>query len=400
MKKIAYLFAVIACSILSLSAIASNTVPVDQNDQFVQSEMTKFMQQHDVYGAVVELYIDGKPHSYQFGQAYSTNQIRVDQETAFRIGTLTNLFTCLLLAQEIDQAKISLDDSVRLYLRSLSADFDEVSLQDLATQTGGLPPQIEASYVETSDLNVYLPHAKLEYAIGADWVFSDVGMGLLGAALSSAAKQPLSKLYEKQILRYLGMQSTVLTMDMQQSMHAAEGHDQEGNPIRRTAQNSLFSTDGFSTNAGDIRQFLGAAIGLPGTPVSILYPMRLTQSVFVRLPDRLQGLGWMIHELKEQSIPALLHAEEKMNVGPIEVEQTYLRPRYSGDMLLDQIGIADGFRSYIAVIPNRQAGIAIMTNKVVTHADIVNLGRSILFRVSKVTTPESSQEKKSEGLKK
>lgn len=384
MKKIARLFTVIF-SLISVSAIAQSSPSADSPDQFIEKHMRKFMQQHHVYGAVVELYIDGKSYAYEFGQAYSGNQIQVEQGTVFKIGTLTNLFTCLLLAQELDQANIKMDESVRYYLPSLPSDFNEVSLQDLATQTGGLPTFPEEKFSESTDLTAFLPQAKLEYAISADWVYSTVGMGLLGAALASATNEKLANLYQTRIFKLLGMNGTALGTDMQLNMYAAEGHDRDGIPMR-SKQHILFpGGDGLNTTGEDMRQFLGAAIGLPGTPERIAYAMRLTQSAFVKLPDRLQGLGWMIYPINNETIPKLLHAEEKMNMGPIEVEQVHLRPRYSGDMLLDQIGIANGFRSYIAVIPNKRSGIVIMTNKEVTYADIVNLGRGILFKFSKLT---------------
>ena len=38
----------------------------------------------------------------------------------------------------------------------------------------------------------------------------------------------------------------------------------------------------------------------------------------------------------------------------------YKRPIYSGEMLIDKTGMTDGFRSYIAVIPNKKTGIVIL----------------------------------------
>jgi beta-lactamase class C len=384
MKKIACLFVMILFSSLTLTALANSSPPADANDQFIETAMKKFMHQHHVHGAVVEIYIDGKPHTYDFGLAYSGNKIQVEQNTIFKIGSLTSLFTCLVLAQELDEAKIKLDEPVRYYLRSLPSDFNEVSLQDLATQTGGLPSYPDEKDGITPDFKAFLPKAKLEYAISADWVYSPVGMGLLGAALADATNEKLGNLYQKRIFKLLGMRATGLASEMELNMYSAEGHDRDGNPIRSKQEIFFPGGDGLSTTGEDMRQFLGAAIGLPGTPERIAYPMRLTQSIFVKLPDRFQGLGWMIYPINNETIPKLLHAEEKMKMGPTEVEQIYLRPRYSGDMLLDQIGIGNGFRSYIGVIPNKRSGILIMTNKVVTYADIVNLGRGILFKVTKI----------------
>ena len=66
------------------------------------------------------------------------------------------------------------------------------------------------------------------------------------------------------------------------------------------------------------------------------------------------------------------------------MREVYAQPKFNGDALIDKTGSTRGFRTYIAVIPNKRAGIVILTNRVVTNSEIVNTGREILFKLTNI----------------
>jgi beta-lactamase class C len=69
----------------------------------------------------------------------------------------------------------------------------------------------------------------------------------------------------------------------------------------------------------------------------------------------------------------------------VEVEEISDQPLYDPNALIDKTGATEGFRTYVAVIPGKMAGIAIMANKYISNGAIVNAGREILFKVAKIT---------------
>jgi len=64
-------------------------------------------------------------------------------ETMFEIGSITKVFTALLLADMVERGEVALDDPVRKYLPDSvtvpSRGGRQISLADLATHTSGLP---------------------------------------------------------------------------------------------------------------------------------------------------------------------------------------------------------------------------------------------------------------------
>jgi beta-lactamase class C len=298
--------------------------------------------------------------------------------------------TSVLLAQEVDAAKMQLNMPVRKYVPSLSEDFAEITLQNLATHTGGLPSVWEFKDKLNSPkemiqfLSTYYP----DDVVDEHWNYSNMGIGVLGFALENVTHKNINDLMRQQLLIPLGMQPIASVVSPALRAHYAAGYDAEGNSVPPMPLGSFVAAGHYKASAGDMQRFLSAAIGLPGTPERILYPMRMTQAVYVELPNKMQGLGWEVHPLDKQYISALLKTEDKLESR--DVLEVYKKPIYSGEMLIDKTGGTDGFRSYIAVIPDKKTGIVILVNKFIPGGGIARAGREILFKLNNIKPEENA----------
>ena len=266
-----------------------------------------------------------------------------------------------------------------------------MTLKNLATHTGGLELFLPETVKTPQELNDFLAHYKFENFPDEKWTYSNISMGLLGMAMESATHQTLNNLYKQRILAPLRMQPIGMSVPKTLQANYALGYDSDGKEAPPIAMSILPAGGQVKASASDMQHFLSAAIGLPGTPERILYPMRLTQSVYVELPNAMmQGLGWVIHPLDKNYINGLLTAANAMDLGPIDVVDMYKKPIYSGNMLIDKTGMTDGFRSYIAVIPNKKTGIVILANKRIYSPAIVQAARQILFTLNHISaeTPQ------------
>ncbi len=326
------------------------------------------------------LYVNGEPHTYYYGYADPKTQSPVTDKTIFELGSISKVMTSILFAQEIDYAKMALTDPVRKYLPDLAPGFDKVTLQELATHTGGLPFQLPANVQTADQANAYLANFQPKN-MNEEWQYSNVGIGLLGAAIEKETEKDFANLYRRRILNTLGM---VVGTEVSPAMmkYYAVGHDKTGNAVAASDFGLYPSAWAVKSTGRDMQRFLSAAIGLPGTSPRLFYPIRMTQVVYVKTPDHYQGLGWQIHPLNADSISELTNAPERNELGPMDVDEVYLRPVYSGNTLIDKTGTTNGFKAYIAVIPNKKAGIMVMVNKVVQDGNITNPARRILFKTN------------------
>jgi beta-lactamase class C len=329
------------------------------------------------------VYVKGQPSSYYYGFADKDKKIPVTNKTIFEVGSISKVMTSILLAQEIDFAKMSLSDPVTKYIKNLPGSFNHITLQNLATHTSGLPFNPPLHVSTSSELQAYLENWKPGVASGEEWQYSNLGVGLLSYALENSTKWDFNKLYTRHILSPLKMQSVGVTIPAKLNKYYAQGYDKNNNPTHPTQAKLFPAAYGLKVVAGDMRQFLGAAIGLPGTPSRLLWPMRMTQAAYIKYADTLQGLAWTVHPMNDETVPELLAGANESGLEPGEVDAVYERPSYDGNALIDKTGATEGFRAYIAVIPNKQTGIVLLANKNVSNATLVKTARELLFKLNK-----------------
>src|SRR5688572_16480680 len=122
----------------------------------------------------------------------------VTADTVFDIGSITKLFTALLLADLVTRGQVTLDDPVARYLpeavRVPERNGRPITLVDLATHTSGLPLRPGNLVSNAADnkyagyttdlLYQYVADAPLTRDPGSAYEYSNVGYGLLGHAVA------------------------------------------------------------------------------------------------------------------------------------------------------------------------------------------------------------------------
>lgn len=366
----------------------------------VGKKIESWMKRNDIPGVAVLLYLNAEPYSYYFGVESFDTQIPVTDKTVFEIGSLTKIFTSLLLVQMINENKLNLSDSITEYLPYLSRYsnvFQQVTVRMLATHTAGLPMMVPNHVQRQSDLPAYLAHFDLLCTPGAEWRYSNVGTGLLGNIIEAVTKKDINSLYIDYLLQPLGMQKIGINVPKSFLFHYAQGYSNEGYHVPHTHYAQYYDSLGKANSqfescllpgsgamkmvASDGLPFLKAAIGMPDISSKIIDLMKITQMSYLSTIEMNQGFGWVIYPLNQIDKKAkkkLLNPNAYMNRWP-EPANIIHDPIFDGDALIEKTGLTSGFRSYIGVIPNKQSGIIILTNRFALNNEIMKLGRSILF---------------------
>ena len=125
----------------------------------------------------------------------------LDADSVFEIGSITKAFTAILLADMAERGEVKLDDPVAKYL---PADVSiperngrKITLLDLSTQSSGLPrlpdnmrpadPRNPYADYSAAQMFEFLGRYQLTRDIGAQFEYSNLGVGLLGQALTRRA---------------------------------------------------------------------------------------------------------------------------------------------------------------------------------------------------------------------
>lgn len=377
-KSVANLIVLIICLNLAVGLALSPA-----RSTAIQQSANSLMAKYNIPGLALLIYEDGKPYSFYFGYANENKKIPITDKTIFELGSISKIMTSLLLAQQIDAARVGLKDPIRKFLPELPEIFADINFQELATNTSGLPFNAPDNITNRTQLTKFLKHWIPDNPPGDLWIYSNFGVGLLGYSLETVTHKNFNQLYRSHILAPLHMQAIALTVPKTLDPYYAQGHDRYGKPVKPLELGLFPAAYGIKASAKDMHQFLRAAIGLPGTPERIFYPMRLTQSGFVKLPDKLQGLAWDIHKLNHANLFSLRHEASWDDLRPIEIKDIIDQPKFDGNTLLDKTGNTKGFSTYIAVLPNKKSGIVLLANKNIPGDAVKNLGREILFKLTR-----------------
>lgn len=183
--------------------------------------------------------VDPNGTSYYCYGTY-TNQGRhtVGPDTIYEIGSITKVFTSILLADCVERGTVRLDDPVakRLpsHVKMPTRNGKQITLEHLATHRSGLPrmpmnfePKDAANpYADytAERLYAFLAKCELEHDVGSKYLYSNLAVGLLGNALSNACGQPYEELVVQRICKPLGMNDTGITLSKEQWQRMAKGH--------------------------------------------------------------------------------------------------------------------------------------------------------------------------------
>ncbi len=214
-------------------------------------------------GVSVGIYQRGVRRVFSYGAAAP--------DSIFQIGSATKPFTGLLLAEMVERGVVRLDEPVRELIPSARVPRpagNEIRLRDLVTHRSGLPP-MPASFrpvdpanpaadFDVAKLYNFLRGRGLDRRADAPFVYSNLGFGLLGHALSQRAGVDYAALLRQVIAEPLGMNDTAIDLSLGQQRRRVRGHDDYRRPIAAWDFDVLAGAGGLHSTALDMLKWLEA----------------------------------------------------------------------------------------------------------------------------------------------
>ena len=196
-------------------------------------------------------------------------------DSLFEIGSITKTFTGLLLARMAARGMVRLDEPVRELLPPGTAARPrgaEITLLDLATQHSALPVMPDnfhpadrrnpyADY-HAANLYAYIGRRGVARPDRPGFLYSNLGLGLLGQALANRAATSYAKLVESEIARPLGMRDTAIVLSPEQRERFLEGRSGNGrhDAVHAWDLDALAGAGGLRSTAGDMLNYLDAQL--------------------------------------------------------------------------------------------------------------------------------------------
>ncbi|MFB6962721.1 serine hydrolase domain-containing protein [Streptomyces sp. NPDC056309] len=135
-----------------------------------------------------------------------------DQNTQYRIGSITKTFTAVLVLRLRDEGLLDLGDPLEKHLPGTGV--GEATVADLLAHTGGLAAESPAPWWERSpgslrpELADVLGEEPLRHPVGRRFHYSNPGYTVLGALVEELRGAPWEEILRREVLEPLGLHRT------------------------------------------------------------------------------------------------------------------------------------------------------------------------------------------------
>ena len=260
----------------------AQSLTVLSDDEIREILVKRIDQQKQAVGIVVGVIEPNGRRVVAYGNLANGDPRTVDGDTIFEIGSVTKVFTSLVLADMVNRKEVALDDPAAKYLpenvKMPERNGKSITLLDLSTHSSGLPrlpsnlkpkdPRNPYADYSVDDLYQFLSGYTLPRDPGSEFEYSNLGAGLLGHLLASRAGTDYESLVGTRITRPLSMPDTGITLSSSMEQRMATGHNAMLAPAANWDLPTLAGAGALRSSANDMLTFLEAFLGYKESPLA------------------------------------------------------------------------------------------------------------------------------------
>lgn len=331
----------------------TKSTPVDKVSAIISNELDVLISKQEIDAASVGVYLRGK--TYEFHRGALTNGMNnpPTKETLYEIASLTKTFSGVLLAQAVTEGKVTLDDDVRMYLKgnfpNLEYQGNPITFLHLVTHRSGLPlifpnkpelfdhpnqeklpfviSKLQAGFTK-NDYFEELLKVKLDTIPGSKFGYSNPGANLLGYCLENIYNMSFEEILKAKILAPLKMDNTRITLTESNKKYLAQGYNDKNIKMPFEPESPMKAAGGILSTVGDMMKYIAFHLQEDTDVIKVSH-----KELLGLWDDFDNGLFWQI-----------------------------LIPKNKPKKIF-QNGGAFGTSSWLTLIPEKQIGVFIVTNK-------------------------------------
>lgn len=295
----------------------------------------------------------------------------IDTRTAFRIGSITKVFTGMTVLGLSEAGRLDLDAAAAAELPPLqrlvypTADARPLTARDILSHVGGLPrdpdlPSLPPGEVHTrADLMEAIDGLSLLRAPGLEYEYSNLGFALLGHLVAAVSGRPYEAAIREAILDPLGMNHTVWEPEAVTPDLLTYGHFvADGRIIARPPQRhgALSAAGGLFSTVEDLARF--AAFQLDAWPPRGDGGDAPLSRAIRREAQRLRAL----RSFRARTVPGEL-AESGVEGGAYGVGLAWdVTHGCEHPYVVGHSGATEGYRATIRLLPYAGIGVIVLAN--------------------------------------
>lgn len=175
-----------------------------------------------------------------YGAADLEFDVPADDQTMFRIGSVTKQFTAALVMRLVEQKKLSLEDDLSKYVPEFPLEGRKVTIEQLLQHTSGIKSYTEINAAWQKLWPLELTHAEIlaltkdapfDFEPGSDWRYSNTGYYLLGMVIEKVSGKSYAEQLQTELCTPLGLSRTRYDSNRDLIKNRAQGYALDGEQL-------------------------------------------------------------------------------------------------------------------------------------------------------------------------
>lgn len=294
--------------IVSMFAVQALAQDEFKHEQKIAALVEPYLTTQKVNAISVGVITDGKTWTENFGTLDSDDTRSPNEKTLYEIGSISKVFTSLLLAEAVESGRLKLDDLISTVMKELAEKNptvgNTITFQHLSLHMSGLPvmpdnisPADSTNPFDGYDramLTEYMLSVKPERKPGEVYEYSNLAVGLLGDLLARQAGVSYEALLKEKLTGPLKMSDTTIKLTPEQLSRFAPPHNAALLPDKAWDFDALAGCGAIRSNINDMLLFAEASLNPPEGPLGKAIELAWTQHKPAKNGNHAMGLGWMI----------------------------------------------------------------------------------------------------------
>ncbi|GHH36782.1 serine hydrolase domain-containing protein [Lentzea cavernae] len=295
------------------------------------TRLAELIAKYEVPGAQVAVLESGEVRNETAGVLSVHTRVEVTDDSVFKIGSITKIWTATLVQQLVDDGLLDLDRPVRHHLPGFTA---LVTARHLLTHTSGIDSNHFFETGRNGDAIERFVDALGEEepgaAPGTAFLYSNSGFVVLGRLVEVLRGKPFHDVLRERLVEPLGLRTVATDADEAILHRAAIGHDESGLPVRKWAgaYGTAPSGSHFAMGARELMAFV--RLHLDDPKLAVLREKQVESVPDLGIGVVGWGLGWMLHR----------------------------------DGVVGHTGVSKGQKAFLRVVPDAGLAVVVLTNSV------------------------------------
>jgi len=308
-----------------------------------------------------------------FGWADTERRIPMENHSIGRTGSISKSFTAVLTVQLAEAGFFDLDDPVCDYLPEFKQLADPpqnmkpITFRHLASHTAGLIREPKLRNAASGPIALWeekiltsIPKTSFLASPEEKFSYSNIGYGILGLAISRAAKAPFMQLMEEYIFRPLNMTSSTFILTDEQWSRMSAGYQ-----VRR---------DGAIDAEQPALEHMGRGYKVPNGGIYSTVP---DLAKFVMIMTGASSAQILTKKAREEIQRFQVHRDDTTGYGLGFFVQT----GPGGTKIVAHGGSVAGYNAYLCFEPESRIGVILLRNYTRGAASLEKYGKELLLEL-------------------